>query len=204
MLSREWRCSWSSADRRCSNYIWVIDNFIAYYGASYIREFTVFILLEFMMTSGHVNTFDLTDALWGESTGDRSPPKWVSNAELWCILICQPGQAVKQTVEQISQWPLIGDAMTLMWRHCNVTFFRNPPWFWCDFMASNFNHKVNIKITLRLSRHLYILSDHSKISICERIFWFYLQFGICHCISFCHEINNSIKRDCIYHSIQIT
>ena len=24
------RCSWSSADRRCSNYIWVIDNFIAY------------------------------------------------------------------------------------------------------------------------------------------------------------------------------
>ena len=30
LLSREWRCSWSSADRRCSNYIWVIDNFIAY------------------------------------------------------------------------------------------------------------------------------------------------------------------------------
>ena len=29
VLSREWRCSWSSADRRCSNYIWVIDNFIA-------------------------------------------------------------------------------------------------------------------------------------------------------------------------------
>ena len=30
MLSWEWRCSWSSADRRCSNYIWVISNFIAY------------------------------------------------------------------------------------------------------------------------------------------------------------------------------
>ena len=29
-LSREWRCSWSSADMWCSNYIWVIDNFIAY------------------------------------------------------------------------------------------------------------------------------------------------------------------------------
>ena len=27
VLSREWRCSWSSADRRCSNYIWVISNF---------------------------------------------------------------------------------------------------------------------------------------------------------------------------------
>ena len=41
VLSWEWRCSWSSADRRCSNYIWVINNFIAYSGASYIRGFTV-------------------------------------------------------------------------------------------------------------------------------------------------------------------
>ena len=30
VLSWEWRCSWSSADRRCSNYIWVINNLIAY------------------------------------------------------------------------------------------------------------------------------------------------------------------------------
>ena len=36
VLSREWRCSWSSADRWCSNYIWVIGNFIAYLGASCI------------------------------------------------------------------------------------------------------------------------------------------------------------------------
>ena len=41
MYRQEWRCSWSSADRRCSNYIWVIDNFIAYYGAPYIRGFMV-------------------------------------------------------------------------------------------------------------------------------------------------------------------
>ena len=30
VLSREWRCSWSSADRRCSSYIWVIHNSTAY------------------------------------------------------------------------------------------------------------------------------------------------------------------------------
>ena len=42
VLSREWRCSWSSADRRCSDYIWEIDNFIAYWGASYIRDLTVY------------------------------------------------------------------------------------------------------------------------------------------------------------------
>ena len=34
------RSRMSSADRRCSNYIWVIDNFIAYKGASYIRDLT--------------------------------------------------------------------------------------------------------------------------------------------------------------------
>ena len=30
VLSWKWRCSWSSAEKRCSNYIWVIDNFIAH------------------------------------------------------------------------------------------------------------------------------------------------------------------------------
>ena len=28
VLSWEWRCSWSIACRRCSNYIWVISNFL--------------------------------------------------------------------------------------------------------------------------------------------------------------------------------
>ena len=37
VLSQEWRCSWSSADRRCSNYIWVINSFIAYWGVPCIR-----------------------------------------------------------------------------------------------------------------------------------------------------------------------
>ena len=27
-LHREWKCSWNSADRRCSNYIWVINNLL--------------------------------------------------------------------------------------------------------------------------------------------------------------------------------
>ena len=41
VLSWEWRCGWSSADRRCSNYIWVINNLIAYWSATYIRDLTV-------------------------------------------------------------------------------------------------------------------------------------------------------------------
>ena len=40
MLRQEWRCSWSSPDKWCSNYIWVINNFIAYWCAPYIRGLT--------------------------------------------------------------------------------------------------------------------------------------------------------------------
>ena len=41
VLSREWRYNWSSADRRCSNYIWVVNSFMAYLIAPYIRGLTV-------------------------------------------------------------------------------------------------------------------------------------------------------------------
>ena len=34
-------CSWSSAYRRCSNYIWLINNLIAHKGVAYIRVLTV-------------------------------------------------------------------------------------------------------------------------------------------------------------------
>ena len=51
VLSGEWRCSWRSADRRCLNYIWVINNFIAYLGASYIRDLTV-IFIDFRIFWG--------------------------------------------------------------------------------------------------------------------------------------------------------
>ena len=44
VLSREWRCSWSSADRRCCNCILVINNLIAYGSAPYIRDLTVHII----------------------------------------------------------------------------------------------------------------------------------------------------------------
>ena len=48
MLSREWRCSWSSADRRCSNYICMNNNVIAYSGAPYIRCLTVIYLISIL------------------------------------------------------------------------------------------------------------------------------------------------------------
>ena len=41
VLGREWKCSWSSTDRRCSNHIWVINKIIVDQGAIYIRCLTV-------------------------------------------------------------------------------------------------------------------------------------------------------------------
>ena len=41
LLSWEWRCNWSSADRRCSNYIWVMKKCIANSCVSYIRGLTI-------------------------------------------------------------------------------------------------------------------------------------------------------------------
>ena len=52
VLSWEWRCSWSSADRRCSNYIWVINNLIAHKGATYIKDLTVYWIFWVKLVSG--------------------------------------------------------------------------------------------------------------------------------------------------------
>ena len=43
-LSWGWRCSSRSANRRCFNYIWVINNCLAYWGVSHIRDYTAFAL----------------------------------------------------------------------------------------------------------------------------------------------------------------
>ena len=56
MFNREWRCSWSSTDRRCTNYIWVINKFIAYWGAAYIWYLTVIQVL--MSTNNDIRHLD--------------------------------------------------------------------------------------------------------------------------------------------------
>ena len=58
VLSWEWRWSWSSADRRCSNYIWVINNLIANQSVSYIRDLTAYfsLLTPFLMFKISRNT----------------------------------------------------------------------------------------------------------------------------------------------------
>ena len=65
VLSREWRCSWSSADRRCSNYIGVVNNFITYWGATYIRGLTVVgMVVSYGLVSVRVNEWVGSGGWW--------------------------------------------------------------------------------------------------------------------------------------------
>ena len=73
VLSWEWRCSWSSADRRCSNYIWVINNSIANYDVSYIRGLIVNMIDGLKKSS---NWLSLFFGVWQPST-----PQWQYNRQ---------------------------------------------------------------------------------------------------------------------------
>ena len=79
VLSREWRCSWSSADRRCSNYIWVIDSLIAYQGATYIRDLTIngidLVFLEYYSTIV-VNPSMLLQVSWSSWLTSSCSSSW--------------------------------------------------------------------------------------------------------------------------------
>ena len=80
MLSREWRCSWSSAGRRCSNYIWVIDNFIAYSGESYIKDFTVFFKYsKSKSTSDYARIYCVLITSWKQPKINQFTPNVVYN-----------------------------------------------------------------------------------------------------------------------------
>ena len=73
VLSGEWRCCWSSADRRCSNYIWVINNFIDYWCATYNRGLTVYFLLLCKASSGQ-NTINRNNI-----TSDSTCRRWTKH-----------------------------------------------------------------------------------------------------------------------------
>ena len=85
--SREWRCGWSSADRRCCNYIWVINNFIVYWDVTYIRGLTVELPVDYHHVMCHFHAVRYLHGeyikeeiwLWGKQT-----PGFV------CFTLCGP------------------------------------------------------------------------------------------------------------------
>ena len=98
VLSRVWRCRWSCADRRCSNYICVINKVIANLGAAYIRGFTLI---------HHLRQCCLVFVLFLRNTLHKGSVMWSFDVSL----VVSPNKLLIKKIEL----PVIWGAMTLMW-----------------------------------------------------------------------------------------
>ena len=68
VLSREWRCSWSSAESWCPSYIWEINNFIVPSSAFYFRCLTVYqslLISPYKYAIQCLDIFDKQMKIWG-------------------------------------------------------------------------------------------------------------------------------------------
>ena len=85
VLNREWRCSWSSADRRCSKYIWVIE-----------QVYCLLVCVLFYMFVGSRGL--ILNGIWGE--GNNNPQVFrvfVINSFTFRYLICHTwGKSVRK------------------------------------------------------------------------------------------------------------
>ena len=143
VLSREWRCSWCSADRRWSNYIWVITNFIAYWGAPYIRGLTVHIVKMSYFQQYVLSLTDIThecmhiillppitfsqwnkpwsNILWSVGQNDHT------NISINCRVDCRLASSQWETSLQsntVSHWLGTNLESAITWR-CTPKFYNN-------------------------------------------------------------------------------
>ena len=96
VFSEEWRYSWSSADRQCSSYIWVINSFIAYTSASYIRHLMLCSLLLFdywnILTEnigGEYDTYSINVFYYFSRCADLTVyPKKYAHGFCFAVLCC--------------------------------------------------------------------------------------------------------------------
>ena len=136
MLSREWRCSWSSPNRRCSNYIWVIKNLIAYLSASYVRDLTLFCTIAMRIKYNAVGyhrleniqfwSFEVDE--WFCNVDISLNDRWVRSRNCGCLvtwfcyqLIAKPGNKTAAVL-----WPDPYDVLFL-------------PFYWYDYYIVTYN-----------------------------------------------------------------
>ena len=126
VISQEWRCSWSSADRGCSNYTWVIK-IVLPTEVSYIRALTVvlfativFILLGLKSEYSKITKLNIiTIDVFAESL-----PSLTNTNTLYCVL---NGQHIS--------WQLITKQVILMFLTCMVWTLEVPWYFERDFAS---------------------------------------------------------------------
>ena len=103
VLSREWRCSWSSADRQCSNYIWVINNFILLPAkVSYITGLTVYCNMRKSIPSLVANIFKTFLNANGPSHCDTAYIHWENLNSNWLLINQRESSFLNQTDYNIS------------------------------------------------------------------------------------------------------
>ena len=131
VLSWEWRWSWSSADRRCSNYIGVINNLVVYKGAPYIRDFTVswfaVITDDKLTLFCHVNhwetlnekhnfSFWLTALISDSITDSNQNTKWFPHRNVIAFVSWQPWFIILVTSTQCGLVMSYGVKADAIWR----------------------------------------------------------------------------------------
>ena len=77
VLSRKWRYSWSSADGQCSNYIWVIDNFIVYLFCCLLRCHLYLSVIQ--------GALDISRSFFFEELG-KDTPYLAHEGEVWRVI----------------------------------------------------------------------------------------------------------------------
>ena len=102
VLVREWIYSLNSADRRCSNYIWVINNFIAYQGASYISGLTVYMYIYILAVFGKCITYAGLSNIWQNLSMWKAT--YPSGLLIFSKCLTRRGRETHACHDDISKW----------------------------------------------------------------------------------------------------
>ena len=139
VLSREWRCSWSSADRRSSNYIWVNTNFDSSQGATYIRGL---ISYPSGLLHWHWENHMILKNYYGNQVPYRWPLAMIYVPDTFANQCIQPHGCLNMTIDYQSivllsklDWPVSYSHKKTLCDHkerTHLTFpFANCNWFLC-------------------------------------------------------------------------
>ena len=109
--SWEWRCSWSSADRWCSNYIWVIKNFCLQTGKKILPTNWQLILEVSRYISGRlkIERGALKPTFWNE---------WLNEKNILGFILCaEHAEAEKFFQTPWYIYPTVLSFLVIYWYH---------------------------------------------------------------------------------------
>ena len=173
VLSREWRCSWSSADRRCCNYIWAINNFIACWGASYIRDLTVYAITD-VAISYVGGGCTIICCRFHTYPGTAEFCFFYYCAVLWCAQIIEYIMArwLYSFVGKLHT-PSLSSLYGCSWKYCTSKMLvRHILSRLKQFYQSSF---MQYLVIVRISVLYFIIIVKSEV------------WPICHCLGLCHK-----------------